>query len=508
MAEVARHAPFREVASRSPPPPLRGALLLALRCYRRRRNNNNNIAGGQRHHQLPALSHFGNALHYSLWRAHKSSSSNCGVSVQTRPPARPPRLFGRDPLRFKRSTTANANPHRSQTNTHSPFLPPPYPQTHTPTHPHPHTQKNANNTDYAGTHVARVTQEQVQTLQRRSFGHRNLRTYVVVVYDAKSPACRAVEASVEALASGLAHERGAARVMALDASDPSAARFASRILHVGALPALLVYPEGSPGFLAYRGADMTAEGLLSAVNKARLRALPDARPFELRHAVAPLQRFGAVEGATGSDVASGVGVGGVGFFVSPTPLVAPRDGYWTGGKVALWSGMLLLSALMFAWDRGLDERWEAFQLARRVRARRRKQGGDGAGGSDLGEDDLVSLLLLQGARDYREQAAAVKDQQLGWRPLGRSSKMQQQAQELEQEQEGQDQRQRQPQKQPRASSPPAGQGGPTIDAEFASVDEGAGTGGDGDGGGDHSRDGANERGGGGGANVGNGESAA
>lgn len=91
-----------------------------------------------------------------------------------------------------------------------------------------------------------------QALQRRSFGHRNLRTYVLVVADPRSAACRAVEAPIEQLAAGLAHERGAV-VMALDASDPAAAAFAGRMLNVGSLPAVLVYPEAAPGFLAYRG---------------------------------------------------------------------------------------------------------------------------------------------------------------------------------------------------------------------------------------------------------------
>lgn len=95
--------------------------------------------------------------------------------------------------------------------------------------------------------------QQVQVLQRRSFGHRNLRTYVVVVADPRSPACQAIEPPIEQLASGLAHVRGALAVMHLDASDPAAAQFAARILNVGSLPAVLMYPEAAPGFLAYRG---------------------------------------------------------------------------------------------------------------------------------------------------------------------------------------------------------------------------------------------------------------
>jgi hypothetical protein len=100
--------------------------------------------------------------------------------------------------------------------------------------------------------VAPASAAQLQALQRRSFGHRNLRTHVVVVADPRSAACRAVEAPMETLASGLAHER-AIGVLALDVSDPEAAGFAARILGVTALPAVLVYPEAAPGFMAYRG---------------------------------------------------------------------------------------------------------------------------------------------------------------------------------------------------------------------------------------------------------------
>jgi hypothetical protein len=75
---------------------------------------------------------------------------------------------------------------------------------------------------------------------------------VLVVVDPRSAACAAIEAPVETLASGLAHERGVT-VMALDVSNPEAAQFAARILGVTALPAVLVYPEAAPGCLAYRG---------------------------------------------------------------------------------------------------------------------------------------------------------------------------------------------------------------------------------------------------------------
>jgi hypothetical protein len=125
--------------------------------------------------------------------------------------------------------------------------------------PHPSAPPPTHATDYPGSRVTPASLLTVQTLQRRSFGHRNLRTYVVVVADPRSAACRAVESPLESLASGLAHERGAA-VLSLDASLPANAAFASRILGVGALPAVLVYPEAAPGFLAYRGAGLGRAG--------------------------------------------------------------------------------------------------------------------------------------------------------------------------------------------------------------------------------------------------------
>jgi len=107
--------------------------------------------------------------------------------------------------------------------------------------------------------VVPASLEQLQVLQRRSFGHRNLRTYVVVVADPRSTACQAVESSIEQLASGLEHERGIG-VLHLNVAEPAAAQFAGRILNVGSLPAVLVYPEASPGFLAYRGVFVSCFG--------------------------------------------------------------------------------------------------------------------------------------------------------------------------------------------------------------------------------------------------------
>lgn len=65
--------------------------------------------------------------------------------------------------------------------------------------------------DYQGSSVLSLPLEAAQALHRHSFGHRNQRTYALVVYDPACPACTAAEGPVEALASGLSHEPGLVR---------------------------------------------------------------------------------------------------------------------------------------------------------------------------------------------------------------------------------------------------------------------------------------------------------
>lgn len=50
--------------------------------------------------------------------------------------------------------------------------------------------------DYSGSSVKELSLRELELLHRLSFGHRNQRSYVVVLYKPDSPACQAFEAEV------------------------------------------------------------------------------------------------------------------------------------------------------------------------------------------------------------------------------------------------------------------------------------------------------------------------
>jgi hypothetical protein len=52
------------------------------------------------------------------------------------------------------------------------------------------------NADYNGSYVRQLSLEELQLLHRLSFGHRNQRSYLIVLYQADSPACQAFEQEV------------------------------------------------------------------------------------------------------------------------------------------------------------------------------------------------------------------------------------------------------------------------------------------------------------------------
>jgi hypothetical protein len=60
-------------------------------------------------------------------------------------------------------------------------------------------QRTLSPPDYDGSAVKQLTLQEVQLLHRLSFGHRNQRSYLIVVYQADSPACQALEAEVGVL---------------------------------------------------------------------------------------------------------------------------------------------------------------------------------------------------------------------------------------------------------------------------------------------------------------------
>jgi hypothetical protein len=161
------------------------------------------------------------------------------------------------------------------------------------------------------------------------------------------------------------------------------------------------------------GTDLSPRALLAAINALRARALPGARPYELRHGVDPLAR--PLDGAA-TVLADRGGLQEVAV-LDTVPLTPPAPGYWGPGKAALWAGLLGVSLLFWAWDAGLGDRWEAWQLARRVRLRRE---GKRAFSAAENVDDILSLLLARGVRDAAEAAADRSgDQRLGWRRLPR-----------------------------------------------------------------------------------------
>jgi hypothetical protein len=57
--------------------------------------------------------------------------------------------------------------------------------------------------DYDGSSVKQLSVRELELLHRLSFGHRNQRSYLVVLYKPDSAACQAFEAEVGAAASGL-----------------------------------------------------------------------------------------------------------------------------------------------------------------------------------------------------------------------------------------------------------------------------------------------------------------
>jgi hypothetical protein len=56
--------------------------------------------------------------------------------------------------------------------------------------------------DYSGSNVKQLLLRELELLHRLSFGHRNQRSYLVVLYKPDSPACQAFEAEVRSLLLG------------------------------------------------------------------------------------------------------------------------------------------------------------------------------------------------------------------------------------------------------------------------------------------------------------------
>lgn len=78
-----------------------------------------------------------------------------------------------------------------------------------------------------------VSPEVFQNMHRLSFGHRNRRSYVVIVYSPKSADCAAIESEIERLAAGIKHDRSIA-VMRVNAELQGNRALVQQLLQVGA----------------------------------------------------------------------------------------------------------------------------------------------------------------------------------------------------------------------------------------------------------------------------------
>ncbi|GLC37454.1 hypothetical protein PLESTF_001450600 [Pleodorina starrii] len=309
---------------------------------------------------------------------------------------------------------------------------------------------------YDGSCVSTIQLDSFKIFHRLSFGHRNHRTFVVVVYDPASPSCRAAEYEVERLATGLRHAPSVV-VAKLNAADPDTRAFLSgtfpSISLTDQLPAVLLYPEAATGYIRLKGRSPTAEDVLRGINKMYGMALPLRRQLELRDVpgdelvhrvyggpeglgrqrrkeqfrrlleeVAEAREQAAVAAVAATDgvaAEGGVGVAGV-----PPPAAAAREAavvaapttalpgsYWSREKATVWGVVAGLSLLAFSWDMWLAAAWDRWQLERRQRKRAR--------GVQFGREqdllDLGTMLVdrLEGGPDVAFAASGRGEQGQG-----------------------------------------------------------------------------------------------
>eukprot|EP00879_Flechtneria_rotunda_P032541 GHRR01035764.1.p1 GENE.GHRR01035764.1~~GHRR01035764.1.p1 ORF type:complete len:252 (+),score=79.10 GHRR01035764.1:360-1115(+) len=187
------------------------------------------------------------------------------------------------------------------------------------------------------------------------------------------------------------------------------------MLNVSHLPAVLLYPEAARGCLKFLGPDMSAPGMLAAINKARRAALPPghnstgAADWQLLDATIPLGITALrAAAASGGPEALTAAVQEQMVPLQPTPLPVVAQGtttVWTQYRLALWVGMLLLSLGLLAWDLKIADAWEDWCLARRQAARAR-------GKKFTVQDNMDDMfnLMLSGLQQ-RIRGAVPKQQQ-------------------------------------------------------------------------------------------------
>lgn len=222
-----------------------------------------------------------------------------------------------------------------------------------------------------------------RVVHKNSFSHRNLKTYVVAVIAPGSRQCQAAEQELAVLASSLQDQPYVvlATLNAMESREHLA--FCTSTLQVKSYPTILLYPEGSPGMLRYKGDKVTASGLVDALNGS-FKATGNQRRVKLQM----MESTGGRE-ERGSTVRS---------IESDRRIVAEaasrlRDetgSYWSPGKLFFWSFVALFGISAFVWDRWIGEWWEMKQLAERQAKRRAGQQFD----EETTEQDLMTLSYL------------------------------------------------------------------------------------------------------------------
>ncbi|KAG1659042.1 hypothetical protein FOA52_010882 [Chlamydomonas sp. UWO 241] len=259
---------------------------------------------------------------------------------------------------------------------------------------------------YPETAVRAIEVDSFRLLHRASFAHRNVRTYVVVVYVPGSTTCADAEAEVERLASGLTHETRVlvGSINAIGSKD--AFEFCTSVLEAKAYPTVYLYPEGSPGFMRFTGERVTAEGMLSALNGARSRVFGDARtPLSLSP---PTAAAAYATAASPAPAAAATASGASSLRPSDvkrqqgdtrqrqvlTQLDQAGAVYWARpGKTAFWGFVVVFGLAALWWDRWGEDWWAWWQLRDRQQRRAKGEVFD----DDTTGEDLMQLSLM-GAR--------------------------------------------------------------------------------------------------------------
>ena len=238
--------------------------------------------------------------------------------------------------------------------------------------------------------VKSIDLDSYRLMHESSFSHRNLKTYMVAVIVPGSSQCRAAEEEFSRLANGLRHEQHIvlATMNALESREHFS--FCTSTLQIKSYPAVLLYPEGSPGMLRYKGSEVTVHGLVDALNGS-FRATGNHRQVELE-----------IPNSQGSDsnVSTVRSIENDRKAIGDTAmrLKGETSSYWIPGKALFWSFVLLFGLSSFVWDRWLGDWWALRQLSERQVKRKAGEQFD----EDTNEEDILQLSYLDANRSISE----------------------------------------------------------------------------------------------------------